>query len=218
MRLTHAFPVNIESLSAQQLTAVKKQLDEEVEHLTASYTQLAAAQAKFKECLRIVQTGSSSFDGMCPPCLPVASSLVHFVWFGFGHLGALVMGGMGWDGMEWVKARGLENEIANLRNGKGGLRWGYDKLYSTVILFFGFHLTLIAKFIENPYPPSGTNDYIPPFSHLLISWYYHHLLFTFHSPTAPFHHIQYLHLCPISYFRYPLPSSPLVTQDKCLPF
>ncbi|EAA36114.1 hypothetical protein GE21DRAFT_2331 [Neurospora crassa] len=67
--------VNIESLSAQQLTAVKQQLDEEVEHLTASYTQLAAAQAKFKECLRIVQTGSSSFDDNKDILVPLTNSL-----------------------------------------------------------------------------------------------------------------------------------------------
>jgi prefoldin subunit 5 len=34
---------------------VKKQLDEEVEHLSASFTQLVAAQRKFQECLRCVQ-------------------------------------------------------------------------------------------------------------------------------------------------------------------
>lgn len=57
--------VSLDSLSAQQLSAVKKQLDEEVEHLSASYTQLAAAQAKFKECLRVVKTsGPASFDSI----------------------------------------------------------------------------------------------------------------------------------------------------------
>ncbi|KAK1757722.1 Prefoldin [Echria macrotheca] len=52
--------VSLDTLTAPQLSAVKKQLDEEVEHLSASYTQLAAAQAKFKECLRVVKTSSSS--------------------------------------------------------------------------------------------------------------------------------------------------------------
>ncbi|CAK7231502.1 subunit of tubulin prefoldin [Sporothrix bragantina] len=47
--------VNLDSLTPQQLSAVKKQLDEEVEHLTSSYSQLMAAQNKFKECLRCVQ-------------------------------------------------------------------------------------------------------------------------------------------------------------------
>ncbi|KAJ4290177.1 subunit of tubulin prefoldin [Collariella sp. IMI 366227] len=54
--------VDLTTLSAQQLTAVKKQLDGEVEHLSNSYAQLAAALSKFKECLRVVKEGSSSFD------------------------------------------------------------------------------------------------------------------------------------------------------------
>ncbi|KAK7739951.1 subunit of tubulin prefoldin [Cytospora paraplurivora] len=48
--------VSLDSLNAQQLTAVKKQLDEEVEHLTTSFAQLQAAQIKFKDCLRCVKT------------------------------------------------------------------------------------------------------------------------------------------------------------------
>ena len=65
--------VSLDTLSPQQLTAVKKQLDEEVEHLSGSYSQLAAAQAKFKECLRVVQTGSKGFDSgpfPAPPFFP----------------------------------------------------------------------------------------------------------------------------------------------------
>ena len=48
--------VSLDQLNAQQLTAVKKQLDEEVEHLTTSFAQLQAAQIKFKDCLRCVKT------------------------------------------------------------------------------------------------------------------------------------------------------------------
>jgi prefoldin alpha subunit len=59
--------VSLDTLTAQQLTAVKKQLDEEVEHLSSSYQQLAAAQGKFRECLRVVKSGSSSFDGQFFP-------------------------------------------------------------------------------------------------------------------------------------------------------
>lgn len=47
--------MSLDSLSAQQLTQVKKQLDEEVEHLTTSFAQLQAAQIKFKDCLRCVK-------------------------------------------------------------------------------------------------------------------------------------------------------------------
>jgi prefoldin alpha subunit len=60
--LGHTYTVDLSTLSAQQLSAVKKQLDGEVEHLTSSYAQLAAAQSKFKECLRIVKSGSASFE------------------------------------------------------------------------------------------------------------------------------------------------------------
>lgn len=51
--------VNLDSLSVPQLGQVKKQLDEELEHLTSSYTQLHAAQSKFRDCLRCVQGGKS---------------------------------------------------------------------------------------------------------------------------------------------------------------
>ncbi|KAH8808405.1 Prefoldin [Xylogone sp. PMI_703] len=49
--------VDIASLSTQQLSQVKKQLDDELEHLTNSFTKLRAAQAKFRECLRSISTG-----------------------------------------------------------------------------------------------------------------------------------------------------------------
>ncbi|KAK7757860.1 subunit of tubulin prefoldin [Diatrype stigma] len=60
--------VNLDTLSAQQLTQVKKQLDEELEHLTSSFTQLHAAQAKFRECLRCVQENK-------PILVPLTNSL-----------------------------------------------------------------------------------------------------------------------------------------------
>jgi prefoldin subunit 5 len=46
------------------LSQVKKQLDEEVEHLTNSFSQLHAAQQKFKECLRCVKAQTPATDGM----------------------------------------------------------------------------------------------------------------------------------------------------------
>lgn len=52
--------VSLDSLNPQQLTQVKKQLDDEVEHLTNSFAQLHAAQGKFKECLRCVNTPPTS--------------------------------------------------------------------------------------------------------------------------------------------------------------
>jgi prefoldin alpha subunit len=53
------YTVNLDSLNAQQLTQVKKQLDDELEHLTSSFSQLHAAQSKFRDCLRCVQGGKS---------------------------------------------------------------------------------------------------------------------------------------------------------------
>ncbi|KAI5920762.1 putative prefoldin subunit 5 [Camillea tinctor] len=68
--------VNLDTLSAQQLAQVKKQLDEELEHLTSSFTQLHAAQSKFRECLRCVQGGKSSALQQDKPILvPLTSSL-----------------------------------------------------------------------------------------------------------------------------------------------
>ncbi|KAK4127141.1 Prefoldin alpha subunit [Parathielavia appendiculata] len=67
--------VDLTTLTAQQLSAVKKQLDGEVEHLSSSYAQLAAAQAKFKECLRVVKSGSSTFDKDKSILVPLTNSL-----------------------------------------------------------------------------------------------------------------------------------------------
>ncbi|KAL1883861.1 hypothetical protein VTK73DRAFT_7649 [Phialemonium thermophilum] len=68
--------VSLDSLTPQQLTQVKKQLDEEVEHLTASFTQLHAAQNKFKDCLRCVRSGvSSPAEGKKVILVPLTNSL-----------------------------------------------------------------------------------------------------------------------------------------------
>ncbi|EPS42913.1 hypothetical protein H072_3176 [Dactylellina haptotyla CBS 200.50] len=49
--------VDLSSLSIQNLSSVKKQLDEELEHLTASFQKLRTAQAKFRECVKAIQNG-----------------------------------------------------------------------------------------------------------------------------------------------------------------
>ncbi len=49
--------VDLVSLSAQQLLQVKKQLDDELEHLNNSFTQLRGAQLKFGECLKTIEVG-----------------------------------------------------------------------------------------------------------------------------------------------------------------
>jgi prefoldin alpha subunit len=52
--------VDLASLSTQQLSQVKKQLDDELEHLTNSFSQLRAAQSKFRECLKSIAGGVNS--------------------------------------------------------------------------------------------------------------------------------------------------------------
>ncbi|KAL7274166.1 subunit of tubulin prefoldin [Rhizina undulata] len=49
--------VDLTTLSVDNLAAVKKQLDDELEHLTTSFTKLRAAQTKFRECIKSVKTG-----------------------------------------------------------------------------------------------------------------------------------------------------------------
>ncbi|KAF3917140.1 hypothetical protein ABW20_dc0108758 [Dactylellina cionopaga] len=49
--------LDLSTLSAQNLSAVKKQLDDELEHLTASFQKLRTAQAKFRECVKAIQNG-----------------------------------------------------------------------------------------------------------------------------------------------------------------
>ncbi|KAG0649531.1 putative prefoldin subunit [Hyphodiscus hymeniophilus] len=66
---------DLAALSAQQLSQVKKQLDDELEHLTASFQQLRAAQAKFRECLRSIATGVSTKVQDKPILVPLTTSL-----------------------------------------------------------------------------------------------------------------------------------------------
>ncbi|KEY67463.1 hypothetical protein S7711_02383 [Stachybotrys chartarum IBT 7711] len=67
--------VNLESLDAQQLSQVKKQLDEELEHLTSSFAQLHGAQNKFRECLRCVQSRSAAPADATSVLVPLTNSL-----------------------------------------------------------------------------------------------------------------------------------------------
>ncbi|KAF3904328.1 hypothetical protein AA313_de0202567 [Arthrobotrys entomopaga] len=49
--------LDLSTLSIQNLSAVKKQLDEELEHLTSSFQKLRSAQSRFKECVKAIQNG-----------------------------------------------------------------------------------------------------------------------------------------------------------------
>ncbi|KAI4142233.1 MAG: hypothetical protein LQ340_007404 [Diploschistes diacapsis] len=49
--------VEIQNLSLPQLGSVKKQLDDELEHLTISFSKLRTAQNKFRDCIKSIQSG-----------------------------------------------------------------------------------------------------------------------------------------------------------------
>ncbi|KAI4127431.1 MAG: hypothetical protein LQ338_003201 [Usnochroma carphineum] len=53
----HPQAVNLSSLPAAQLTSIKNQLTQELQHLTNSFTQLRAAQAKFRDCINSIRDG-----------------------------------------------------------------------------------------------------------------------------------------------------------------
>ena len=75
--------VDLASLSTQQLSQVKKQLDDELQHLTASFQSLRAAQLKFRDCIKSLATGlqkqgSGGDAGAAKPkpiLVPLTSSL-----------------------------------------------------------------------------------------------------------------------------------------------
>ncbi|KAF2761664.1 Prefoldin-domain-containing protein [Pseudovirgaria hyperparasitica] len=48
--------IDLTSLSAQQLSQLKKQLDSELEHLTSSFQSLRTAQSRFRDCLKSIKT------------------------------------------------------------------------------------------------------------------------------------------------------------------
>ncbi|KAG5981936.1 hypothetical protein E4U43_006513 [Claviceps pusilla] len=67
--------INLDTLEPQQLAQVKKQLDEELEHLTSSYAQLHGAQNKFRECQRCVEARINSDASSNSVLVPLTNSL-----------------------------------------------------------------------------------------------------------------------------------------------
>ncbi|MCJ1243697.1 subunit of tubulin prefoldin [Trapelia coarctata] len=67
--------VDLASLSAPQLSSVKKRLDDELEHLTTSFQKLRAAQNKFRECLTSIKSGVSQGVAGKPLLVPLTTSL-----------------------------------------------------------------------------------------------------------------------------------------------
>ncbi|GFZ50661.1 Byr1-binding protein Bob1 [Saitozyma sp. JCM 24511] len=66
--------VQLTDLDPVQLQEVKKQLDQELEHLTSSYQQLKSAQAKFKACVNDLQELKPGSKGK-EVLVPLTSSL-----------------------------------------------------------------------------------------------------------------------------------------------
>ncbi|ENH71877.1 Prolyl-tRNA synthetase [Fusarium oxysporum f. sp. cubense race 1] len=73
--LDQLYGINLDTLEPQQLAQVKKQLDEELEHLTTSFAQLHAAQNKFKDCLRCVKSRAAAPEGSNSVLVPLTNSL-----------------------------------------------------------------------------------------------------------------------------------------------
>ncbi|KYG43330.1 hypothetical protein M433DRAFT_362801 [Acidomyces richmondensis BFW] len=66
---------DLASLSIPQLSQVKKQLDDEVQHLTSSYQNLRSAQQKFRDCISSVKNGVAESIKDKPLLVPLTSSL-----------------------------------------------------------------------------------------------------------------------------------------------
>ncbi|OCK86403.1 Prefoldin alpha subunit [Lepidopterella palustris CBS 459.81] len=67
--------IELTSLSVQQLTQLKKQLDAELEHLTSSFQSLRTAQSKFRDCLKSISSGLNPKTADRPLLVPLTSSL-----------------------------------------------------------------------------------------------------------------------------------------------
>ncbi|KAJ9095030.1 hypothetical protein QFC21_005823 [Naganishia friedmannii] len=66
--------VQLTDLNFQQLQEVKRQLDEEVEHLTTSFGQLKQAQSKYRSCVLDIEQVKPDAAGN-PLLVPLTSSL-----------------------------------------------------------------------------------------------------------------------------------------------
>lgn len=73
-RLTH-FTVKLADLQIPQLSQLKKQLDEELQHLTQSFASLRAAQGKFRDCLNSLSAGLAKQNVDRSILVPLTASL-----------------------------------------------------------------------------------------------------------------------------------------------
>jgi prefoldin alpha subunit len=74
-QLTPLLPVRLDDLQIPHLSQLKKQLDEEIQHLTQSFQSLRAAQAKFRDCLKSLNTGLATKNANRTILVPLTASL-----------------------------------------------------------------------------------------------------------------------------------------------
>ncbi|KEF54091.1 uncharacterized protein A1O9_09886 [Exophiala aquamarina CBS 119918] len=67
--------VDLNTLPAQQLSALQQRLSQELEHLSTSYQRLCAAQSRFRDCIRSIQDGIQGKSGETPLLIPLTTSL-----------------------------------------------------------------------------------------------------------------------------------------------
>ncbi|EME87858.1 uncharacterized protein MYCFIDRAFT_26170, partial [Pseudocercospora fijiensis CIRAD86] len=67
--------VDLAQLAPQQLSQVKKQLDDEVQHLSTSHQNLRTAQQKFRECKTSIEHGVAKSASDKALLVPLTSSL-----------------------------------------------------------------------------------------------------------------------------------------------
>jgi prefoldin alpha subunit len=67
--------VDITTLPVPQLSSLQQRLSSELEHLSTSYQRLRAAQTRFKDCIRSIQSGVQSKSASTPLLIPLTTSL-----------------------------------------------------------------------------------------------------------------------------------------------
>ena len=67
--------LDLNSLTTQQLMQVKKQLDDELEHLNTSYNSLRGAQTRFSECHKSIDAGVTNLEEGKGILVPLTTSL-----------------------------------------------------------------------------------------------------------------------------------------------
>jgi prefoldin alpha subunit len=67
--------VKLTDLPIPQLSQIKKQLDEEIAHLSSSFQSLRAAQSKFKGCITSLETSLVGKNGDRTILVPLTASL-----------------------------------------------------------------------------------------------------------------------------------------------